>query len=131
MMDLETVQYYLMILAAIMLSGLVLFLLLIGFAVRQLRKIDIPVDAGFVETLQLVPLSMVVAIDLLDLSLDVLAAPVAWVMLDRLGLKALRGLSAVEAVIPGTQFIPTLTLCWLGIRVLRLGPVEKRPTRIN
>ena len=130
-MELETLQTYLMILAAIMLAGLVLFLLLIGFAVRQLRQVYIPPDAGFVETLRLVPLSMVLAIDLLDLGLDFLAAPVAWVMLDRLGLRALRGLSAVEAVIPGTQFVPTLTLCWLGVRLLRLGPVEKRPTRIN
>ena len=116
-----------------MLSGMILFLLLIGFAVRQVRQIYIPPDAGFLETLQLVPFSIVLAIDLLDLALDFLAAPVAWVLLDRLGLKALRGVSAVEALIPGTQFIPTLTLSWLGVRLLGLGPLEKekRPPYIE
>jgi hypothetical protein len=38
-------------------------------------------------------------------------------ILDQLGLKALRGVSAVEALIPGTQLIPTMTLCWFGVRL--------------
>ncbi len=126
-LDWEALQSIFMALAAVFLAAFVLFLLMIAYAVRQLRQIEIPADAGFVETLQLVPLSLVVAIDLLDLSLDFLAAPVAWVLLDRLGLKALRGVSTVEAFIPATQLIPTMTLTWLGVRLLRLGIVEKRP----
>ena len=97
--------------------------LMLAIAVRRLRNLDIPPDATFTETLFLAPLSVVLAIDLLDLALDVLAAPISWAILDRLGLKALRGVAAVEALLPGTQFIPTLTLCWFGVRLLdtRLG----------
>jgi hypothetical protein len=92
------------------------------------RSLDIPQDATFAETLFLTPLSIVIAIDLLDLALDVLAAPLSWAILDRLGLKALRGVAAVEALIPGTQFIPTLTLCWFGARLLdsRIGTASRR-----
>ncbi|MCB0034463.1 MAG: hypothetical protein KDE51_10610 [Anaerolineales bacterium] len=92
------------------------FFLLIGFAVRQVRKIDVPKNADFTETLQLVPVSIVVAIDLLDLGLDIFAAPISWLILDRLGLKALRGMAAVEALLPFTQPIPTLTLAWVLVR---------------
>jgi len=102
--------------------------LMLAIAVRRLRSLNIPPDASFSETLLLTPLSIVIAIDLLDLALDVLAAPLSWAILDRLGLKALRGLAAVEALLPGTQFIPTLTLCWFGIRILesRLGASSRR-----
>lgn len=109
----------------------VLFLLIIGIAVRQLRKVEIPPDASFTETLRLAPFTIVLAIDLLDLSLDFLAVPIVWVMLNKLGLKALREVSAVEALVPGTQLIPTLTLSWIGVRVLGVGyyePREKQPT---
>ncbi len=91
---------------------------MLALAVRRLRALDIPADATFVETLLLTPLSLVIAIDLLDLALDILAAPISWAILDRLGLKALRGVAAVEALIPGTQLLPTLTACWIGVRVL-------------
>jgi uncharacterized membrane protein len=92
--------------------------LLLIIAVHKVRGIDIPQDASFSETLLATPLAVVVAIDLLDLALDVLAAPLSWAVLDWLGLKALRGVATVEALIPGTQLIPTLTLCWLGVRIL-------------
>ena len=102
--------------------------ILLALAVHRLRSLDIPPDASFGETLLLAPLSAVIAIDLLDLVLDVLAAPLSWAILDRLGLKALRGVAAAEALLPGTQFIPTLTLCWLGVRILesRLGASGRR-----
>lgn len=102
--------------------------LMLAYAVRRLRALEIPPDATFIETLMLTPLSVVLAIDLLDLALDVLAAPLSWAILDRLGLKALRGVAAVEALLPGTQFIPTLTLCWFGARILdsRLGTAGRR-----
>jgi hypothetical protein len=80
--------------------------------------LHIPSDATFSETLLLAPLSLVILIDLLDLALDFLAAPISWAILDRLGLKALRGVASVEALVPGTQLIPTLTLCWFGVRLL-------------
>lgn len=97
--------------------GLVLALILFVFIVRRLRRMNIPPGAGFAETLQYTPLSVVLFIDLLDWSLDILAAPIVWVVLDRLGLRALRNVSAVEALIPFTQFIPTLTGSWLWVRL--------------
>jgi hypothetical protein len=99
--------------------SLALALLLLIVVIRQVRKINVPPDASFQETLLLTPISVVLMIDLLDLGLDFLAAPIAWIILDRLGLKALRGVSAVEAVIPLTQAIPTMTLAWIGARVMK------------
>ena len=99
--------------------SLALALLLLIYVVRQVRQINVPEEATFQETLRLTPFSVVLMIDLLDLGLDFLAAPIAWVILDRLGLKALRGVSAVEAVIPFTQPIPTMTLAWIGARILK------------
>lgn len=96
------------------LIGLTLLLV----SARKIRQLKIPPDATFVETLHYTPLFVVVAIDLLDLGLDFLAAPISWAILDRLGLKALRGVAAAEALIPATQIIPTLTICWLGVRLL-------------
>jgi len=97
--------------------ALVLALLLFAILVRQVRRINVPPGAGFGETLLHTPFLVVVFIDLLDFALDFLAAPIAWVILDRWGLKALRGVSAVEAAIPLTQAIPTLTLSWLWVRL--------------
>lgn len=100
-----------MIFSILLGGGILLF-----FAIR-LKRIEIPADATFAETLHYTPFLVVMAIDLLDLALDFLAAPLSWAILDRLGLKALRGVAAVEALIPGTQIIPTLTICWLGVRL--------------
>jgi hypothetical protein len=74
-------------------------------------------EAGFAETLRAVPLRLVIGLDLLDMGLDVLATPLVWLMLDRAGLKPLRNVAAIEAVIPFTQPIPLLTLCWAGLRI--------------
>ena len=123
----ELFSTYLSYLLIIMGTSFVLFLLIIGFAVRRVRQANIPADASFAETLRLAPFSIVLAIDLLDLSLDFLAVPIVWVLLNKLGLKALREVSAVEALIPGTQLIPTLTLCWLGVRLFGVGYYEKTP----
>lgn len=97
--------------------SLALALLLLAVVWRKVKRLNIPPDATFGETLLLTPLVVVLMIDLLDFGLDVLAAPVSWVILDRLGLKALRGVSVVEAVIPFTQAIPTMTIAWLWVRL--------------
>lgn len=97
--------------------ALVLVIALFGVVSRQVRRINVPPGAGFGETLMVTPLLVVVFIDLLDFALDFLAAPVSWILLDRWGLKALRGVSALEAVIPLTQAIPTLTLAWFWVRI--------------
>ncbi len=102
------------------LIALGLALLLVWFVFRQVRKIHVPAGADFVVTLQHTPFVVVLLIDLLDFALDFLSAPIAWVILDRLGLRALRGVSVVSAAVPFTQPIPLMTLSWLVARfVLR------------
>lgn len=125
-MSVEDLRYIgLAILGLMAAAGLAGGLVLI-FAYRRIRGLEIPADATFAETLLLTPLSIVIAVDLLDLALDILAAPLSWAILDRLGLKALRGVATFEALIPGTQFIPTMTLCWLGARFLNTRYGENR-----
>ena len=113
---LRTLGLYLL---AAMAVALVLALLLFAIVARQVRGIKVPTNAGFTETLWYTPFLVVVFIDLLDFALDILAAPVVWVILDRWGLKALRGVSAVEAAIPFTQWLPTMTLSWIAVRLFR------------
>ncbi len=96
--------------------GLLLTLLLLGWVVWRVRRIQLPPDADFLTALRLTPLAVVVLLDLLDFSLDFLSAPFSWTLLGYLGLKPLRGVSVVEALIPGTQFLPTMTVAWLLAR---------------
>lgn len=106
--------------AGILVVNLIVFTILITLAYRRIKHLDIPADADFVQTLHLVPLFLVLAIDLLDLTLDFLAFPFVWIILDRMGLNALRNVSAVESIIPFTQPIPTLTLAWIGVRLFHM-----------
>lgn len=93
-------------------------LAVLALLAHRIRRLEVPPDAGLIEVLQMVPLSLVVVLDLLDLSLDVLAAPISWFILGRLGLGALRGLTVLEALIPGTQLLPTMTAAWFIARYL-------------
>jgi hypothetical protein len=99
------------------LAGVVLYM-----AYRKLRRIKIAADSDFLTTVRAVPLSLVVGLDLLDLGLDVFSTPITWLILDRLGLKALRNVATIKAVIPIGDMIPALTLAWLGARLFNLGP---------
>jgi hypothetical protein len=101
---------------ALILSGVAL-----TYAIRKLRRIRLPADADFFTAIRAVPLSLVVGLDLLDLALDVFSAPIMWVLLNRTGLQALRNTAAIEALIPITGPIPTLTIAWIAARVLKLG----------
>jgi hypothetical protein len=95
----------------------------IGLALvwRSVQRLNVPRDAGFFGTMRYVPLVLVVLLDLLDFGLDIFAAPVSWIVLDRLGLRGLRNKAAIEALIPFTQPIPTFTLSWLAARYLGMG----------
>lgn len=104
--------------AVVVVISLVAASALIAVAVRKLKQIRVPPGAGFVATLQGTPLVLVAGLDLLDLALDVLAAPVVWVVLDYVGLTGLRGMAVVESLLPGTQLVPTLTLSWVIARLL-------------
>ena len=108
---------FLLILAGLSLVGLVLALILLGWVIWRVKRIQVPADADFLETLRLTPLSVVLLLDALDLTFDFLAAPFAWVILGYLGLHALRGVTVVESLIPGTQFLPTMTVAWILARL--------------
>ncbi|HEY6324566.1 MAG TPA: hypothetical protein VJA16_23725, partial [Thermoanaerobaculia bacterium] len=90
-------------------------------AYRKLRRIRIASDSDFFTTVRAVPLALVVGLDLLDLGLDVFSTPITWLLLDRLGLKALRNVATIKAVIPIGDMIPALTLAWLAARYFKLG----------
>jgi len=90
-------------------------------AYRKLRRIRIAGDSDFFTTVRAVPLALVVGLDLLDLGLDVFSTPITWLLLDRLGLKALRNVATIKAVIPIGDMIPALTIAWLAARVFKLG----------
>ena len=92
---------------------------------RSLRRLRVPPDADFATTLRLVPMSLVIVLDLLDLGLDIFAAPLVWLVLSRYRLHALRNVAAFEALVPFTQVLPTLTAAWVLVRVLGLGRVPQ------
>jgi hypothetical protein len=101
---------------ALILAGIALAL-----AFRLLRKVRVPANADFFTTVRAVPLALVVGLDLLDLALDVFSAPIIWMILNRFGLQALRNVATIEALIPISAPIPTLTLAWFAARMFKLG----------
>lgn len=107
--------------------GAALVVALIGLLlmVRQIRRLRVPPRAGFFATMHYIPLTLVVLLDLLDFGLDIFAAPISWIILDRMGLRSLRNKAAIEALIPFTQPIPTFTLSWVAARLLQLGDLDE------
>ncbi len=113
----EFLQNFVLILLSMMSVALVLAIILLVIIIIQIRRINVPPNAGFAETLLYTPLLVVLFLDVLDLALDFLSAPIAWIVLDRLGLKGLRGVATVESLIPFTQAIPVMTMSWIGVRL--------------
>ena len=103
-------------LIAVVLGALVMFV-----AYRKLRALRVPPGADFWTTMRYVPISLVIALDLLDLGLDFLSTPIDWLILSRFNLQALRNVAVVEAIIPFTQPVPTLTIAWFAARALNMG----------
>lgn len=113
----EFLQNFVLILLSVMSVALIVALILLVIIFIQIRRIHVPPNAGFAETLLYTPFLVVLFLDVLDLALDFLSAPIAWIVLDRLGLKGLRGVATVESFIPFTQAIPTMTMAWFGVRL--------------
>ncbi len=109
--------------AVVAVIALVLAAIVLALAFRTLRRVRlrVPPNADFFTTIRAVPFSLVVGLDLLDLGLDVFSAPIIWFILNRFGLQALRNVATVEALIPITGPIPTMTLGWLAARIFNLG----------
>jgi hypothetical protein len=101
--------------------GLGLTLFVLGWVIWRVRRIQLPQEAGFFTALRATPLVVVILLDLLDMSLDFLSAPIAWTLLSYLGLAPLRGVAVVESLIPGTQLLPTMSIFWV---ISRLFPPE-------
>lgn len=99
--------------------GLVISLILIGLLIATIRRIPLPPDADVITALRATPLIVVITLDLLDFSLDFLSAPFSWALLTRLGLKPMRAVTVIESLIPGTQFIPTMTAAWIIARLIQ------------
>ncbi|MCL4804606.1 MAG: hypothetical protein KJ046_09930 [Anaerolineae bacterium] len=114
----EFLQNFVLILLSMMSVAFVIALILLVIIIIQVRRINVPPGAGFAETMLYTPLLVVLFLDVLDFALDFLSAPIAWIVLDRLGLKGLRGIATFESLIPLTQPIPTMTLAWIAVRVL-------------
>lgn len=114
--DLKTLLPILLILLA---AGLALSLVLVGLLLSRIRRINLPPDADLLTALRLTPLLVVITLDLLDFTLDFLSAPFSWALLSRLGLKPLRAVTVIESLIPGTQFIPTMTAAWILARLIQ------------
>lgn len=122
----EFLQNFVFVLLSVMGVALVLAIILLAIIIVQVRRIHVPPNAGFTETLLYTPFLVVLFLDVLDLALDFLSAPIAWIVLDRLGLKGLRGVATVESLIPFTQPIPTMTLAWIGVRLMGKDRFDQR-----
>ena len=103
------------------LIGGVLAAVMLAWTYRDIRRLQIPANAGFFGTLRVIPLRVAIFLDLLDLALDSFAAPLAWLILRWLRLDQLRAPSVIEAFIPGTQLLPTMTVLWFAARAFNLG----------
>lgn len=112
-----------------MLISLLLAVALMAFTYRRLKRLRVPPEADFFTTLRYVPLTLVIFLDLLDFGLDFFSAPIAWVLLGRLGLQSLRGVTVVEEILPGTQFLPTMTLAWCAARLFARAASLQRPAQ--
>lgn len=120
------------IILGVMGVALVLALTLLALTYRSLKRIQIPPNADLFTTLRHVPFVLVIILDLLDLALDFLSAPVGWLILGYFGLERLRMLTVVESLIPGTQFIPTLTGAWLLAKAgVRLPEPKQLPRNLR
>jgi hypothetical protein len=98
-MDIPEFQIQTIAIAALLaFGGALLFSAVLGGVVLwRVRKIQLPPDADFFTAIRLTPLVVVLLLDLLDFTLDFLSAPVAWLLLTRLGLGPLRGVTVVES----------------------------------
>ncbi len=107
--------------------GLLLSLGLGAWIFWKIRRINLPAGTEFFDALRATPLPVVILLDLLDLSLDIFSAPLSWLILSRLGLEPLRTVTVIEALIPGTELVPTMTIAWLIARYWRNARIPRIP----
>jgi hypothetical protein len=113
---------FIYILLTLMGIALVLAIILLIWIFWRIKRINLPPNADFKTALRATPLVVVIMLDLLDFGLDIFAAPFSWVILSRLGLAPLRGVTMIEGLIPGTQAIPLMTVAWFAVRLMKRPP---------
>jgi len=116
-MDLQRdLPIILTVIGVVIAAAFILTLLFLLWIVWRIKRINLPPNADTMMALRAMPLSVAITLDLLDLSLDIFSAPVAWFLLDRLGLKPLRGIAVIKDLIPFDAVIPAMTLAWVFVR---------------
>jgi hypothetical protein len=119
--DLDIIFY---VLLGLFSSGILFTALLFFWVIWRVKRIQIPQNADFFTTMRATPLSVAILLDLLDFTFDIFSIPFAWILLGYLGLQPLRMVTVVEAAIPGTQIIPTLTIAWFIARFSNRIPID-------
>src|SRR5687767_1261253 len=97
---LEFLRNSILIIILVMVALIAGAVALLVMAAQQIRDLDIPPEADFFETMQIIPITVPIALDMLDLALDFLSAPFSWILLEMLGLGSLKMITLVESVIP-------------------------------
>lgn len=117
------------VVGSLMFVGLVLSLALLAWVFFKFRKINLPAGTEFFDALRSTPLAVVLLLDLLDLSLDIFSAPLAWIILGKLGLESLRPVTVVKDLIPlpGLELLPTMTIAWGVARVWKNAHIPNIP----
>src|SRR6266498_3465690 len=117
------------IIGMIMLFGLALSLVLLAWVLLKIRKVNLPAGSEFFDALRATPLVVVLLLDLLDLSLDIFSAPVAWLILGKLGLESLRPVAVIKDLIPipGFDFLPAMTIAWGIARIWKNAHIPSIP----
>lgn len=128
-----TLHTLLSVLAIIALIGLGLSLLLAAWIFIRVRRINLPAGTEFFDALRATPLSVVILLDLLDLSLDIFSAPVAWFILSKLGLEPLRPVTVIKDLIPlpGLEALPMMTIAWGVSRVWKNARIPNLRPRLS
>ena len=128
-----TLTTLLTVLGITALVGLTLSLLLAAWIFIKVRRIGLPAGTEFFDALRATPLSVVILLDLLDLSIDIFSAPVAWVVLGKLGLEPLRPVSVIKDLIPlpGLDILPMMTIAWGISRVWKNARIPNFAPRLS
>src|SRR5258705_4569457 len=114
-MDVTSPEFWQTALTAFIIVAGILVVIVITLLVtawQQVQDLQIPQEADFFETLQVLPITVPIALDLLDLAFDTFSAPITWILLELMGLRALQMITVIEGIIHGTGVIPTMTIAW-------------------
>lgn len=129
-MDITSIGQFLqdsiVIIAICLASAVAGAIALLVLASYQIADIDVPQDADFFGTLQAIPITVPLALDLLDMAFDIFSAPISWIILEMLGLQKLQAITIFEGLIPGTQLIPTMSAAWVIARIMKKRQSEAR-----